>query len=154
MRHTLPLMDERKERTLRKEIGRRLQQARLSRKLTLEALSAEINDAIGAAAINHYEKGRRRPGPLEATVLARALHVSPAYILCVDDAGESDMLLAEEELRLIISFRRLPLEDRKSYLERIEGLAKLYGEPVPDEVLPPVFREHPIPRPSKPKSGR
>lgn len=141
------------EKLLWQQIGKRLREARLRRKLTLEGAVALLPFPLTFGALGHYERGIR-PVPLpELIELARVLHTTPGEVYGL---GETDMMLQQDELQLINAFRRLPLDDRQKYLERITGLAKLYGDPVPDERLPQVWSK-PIakkPAKSKPKPRR
>lgn len=85
---------------LKEEIGRRIKKAREDAGLTL--LDLENRTAVlKVSRISNYEQGRRTPGPEEAKLLARALGVSAAYLLCVDAESE----LRPDEQALIENYR-------------------------------------------------
>jgi transcriptional regulator with XRE-family HTH domain len=121
-------MDEQEELRLWKEIGARLRDARLRRKMTLEDVVGALEPPITFGALGHYELGRRPLSLPLAIALADILHVSAAELLGLEEAD-----MTNEELRLMTSFRRLPERDQKTYTDRIEKLAQLYDQPLPDE---------------------
>lgn len=145
---TLLGVDARREKLLRREIGARLRTARERQKLTLEDVAERTAYTLSVPAISHYEHGRRRPGPLEVILLARVLRADPAYLSCLEGDKPSNEMnsLHEDERRLILAFRRLPMDDREQYLRRLEALARVYADPVPDERLPAAFHS---PKPKK-----
>lgn len=59
-------------------VGRRLHQARQHYGLTMAALAEKAN--VGAATINHIEKGRQIPGADTIERLARAMNVDPCWL--------------------------------------------------------------------------
>lgn len=134
----------------KKEAGRRLKDARLGKKLTLDELSRRIGGTLSVSRLSNYEQGTRMVGVREAMALYSVLGVTPAHLLCVDiEEGE----MTPQETRLLRDFRALPERDRNEYSRRIEVLAMAYKEPVPDEKLSPTVRSGP-PKGSKPPSGK
>ncbi len=65
-------------------IGQRITEARKANGLTRKAL-AELTDDLKQSRINNWERGIRTPGPEEIKQLAKALDVSPAFLMCLTD---------------------------------------------------------------------
>lgn len=86
--------------SIKEEIGRRIWAARDKAGLSLKEL-AEKTGTLGPSRISNYEQGTRTPGPEEAKILARALGISAAYILCVDDESS----LSPDEKALLDNYR-------------------------------------------------
>ena len=59
-------------------VGRRLLQARRHHGLTMAALAKLAS--VGAATINHIEKGRQIPGADTIERLARAMEIDPCWL--------------------------------------------------------------------------
>jgi transcriptional regulator with XRE-family HTH domain len=116
----------------KKEAGRRLREARRSKNLTLEELSARVGKLLSPSRLSNYEQGIRMIGVKEALALHSILGVQPSHLLCVD-IEDGDM--TQQETELLRNFRALPEKDRNDYARRIEVLALAYREPVPDERL-------------------
>jgi transcriptional regulator with XRE-family HTH domain len=74
---------------LTRKIGRRLQQARTARGMSLSQVSAETGGQLSKSRISNYEQGLRRM-PIEAAViLAQALGgITPSWLLCLEDEAE------------------------------------------------------------------
>lgn len=70
--------------SIKEKIGLRIKQERTSKKLTMKAL-AELTDNLNISRINNYERGERTPGPEEIKQLAKALDVSPSFLMCLSD---------------------------------------------------------------------
>lgn len=70
--------------SIKEKIGLRIKQERTSKKLTMRAL-AELTDNLNISRINNYERGERTPGPEEIKQLAKALEVSPSFLMCLSD---------------------------------------------------------------------
>lgn len=85
---------------LKKQIGLRIKAARENNGWSLAELAARTI-SLQKSRIGNYEQGTRTPGPLEAKELARALGVSAAYVLCVDD----ESTLSEDEKKLLEKYR-------------------------------------------------
>lgn len=62
-------------------IARRLQQLRLARNLSLEALAAKMGGIVTKQAISKYEHGLANPSPVVLAKLAEALGVRASYFL-------------------------------------------------------------------------
>lgn len=69
---------------IKEKIGQRIKQERTAKGLTRKAL-AELTESMQISRINNYERGDRTPGPEEIKELARALEVSPAFLMCLSD---------------------------------------------------------------------
>jgi len=69
---------------IKEEIGRRICEARKAKGLTRKAL-AESTDDLKPSRINNWERGDRTPGPEEIKQLAKALDISPAFLMCLTD---------------------------------------------------------------------
>ncbi|CZI44734.1 TPA: helix-turn-helix domain-containing protein [Legionella pneumophila] len=72
------------ELNIKKEIGKRILEARKAKGLTLKALG-ELAGGLKQTRLTNWEQGVRTPGPKEIKSLARALDVSPAYLMCLSD---------------------------------------------------------------------
>ncbi|HAT8265765.1 TPA: helix-turn-helix domain-containing protein [Legionella pneumophila] len=72
------------ELNIKKEIGKRILEARKAKGLTLRALG-ELAGGLKQTRLTNWEQGVRTPGPEEIKLLARALDVSPAYLMCLSD---------------------------------------------------------------------
>ena len=70
--------------TIKEEIGHRIEAARKAKGLTRKAL-AELTDDLKQSRINNWERGIRTPGPEEIKQLAKALDVSPSFLMCLTD---------------------------------------------------------------------
>lgn len=70
--------------SIKEKIGLRIKQERTSKKLTMKALAA-LTDDLNISRINNYERGERTPGPEEIKQLAKALEVSPSFLMCLSD---------------------------------------------------------------------
>jgi len=62
-------------------IGERLNQLRLARNLTLDALSAKMGGIVTKQALSKYEQNQAQPSPLVLTKLSAALGVKANYLL-------------------------------------------------------------------------
>ncbi|HAT2030671.1 TPA: S24 family peptidase [Legionella pneumophila] len=72
------------ELNIKKEIGKRILEARKAKGLTLKALG-ELAGGLKQTRLTNWEQGVRTPGPEEIKSLARALDVSPAYLMCLSN---------------------------------------------------------------------
>ena len=61
-------------------IGRRLQQLRLARGLSLEALAAAIGGVVTKQSLSKYEQGKATPSPVVLNRLAEALQVKASHL--------------------------------------------------------------------------
>ena len=114
----------------KKEIGKRLAEAREDKGWSLAKLSEETSRVLSASRISNYEQGERLPGPREILILSKALGRDPAYLMCLE-GGE----MTEKERELLNSWRALPESERMAYLRRINAVALMYRDPVADEKL-------------------
>jgi SOS-response transcriptional repressor LexA len=69
---------------IKEKIGLRIKHERTVKGLTRKAL-AELTESLKISRINNYERGERTPGPEEIKQLAKALEVSPAFLMCLSD---------------------------------------------------------------------
>ena len=72
------------ELNIKKEIGRRIHEARKEKGLTLKALG-DLTGNLKQTRLTNWEQGIRAPGPEEIKLLAHALEVSPAFLMCLSD---------------------------------------------------------------------
>ncbi|PWY54605.1 LexA family transcriptional repressor [Legionella qingyii] len=72
------------ELNIKKEIGRRLLEARKAKGLTLKELG-DLAGGLKQTRLTNWEQGTRAPGPEEIKQLAHALDVSPAFLMCLSD---------------------------------------------------------------------
>lgn len=114
------------------QIGRRMAQLREEKKLTLEELARATGDLLSKSRLSNYEQGLRRLPIEEASILARPLGCTAAYLLCLDDDNSS---ITKDERTLIDNLRSLPPQEQAAYRRRIATLALAYREPVPDEKI-------------------
>lgn len=119
----------------KKETGARIRAARKAffkdREMTLDELSKLTSGVLSASRISNYEQGLRLPKPQDALILGKALGVAPSYLLCID--AEDEMLPEEQDL--LRNWRALPENERRAYGRRIQALALVYRDAVPDEKL-------------------
>jgi transcriptional regulator with XRE-family HTH domain len=88
--------------TLNKQIGQRLKAARQAGRYSLSELASRTK-TLSKSRISNYEQGIRRMGIEEAQELSEALKgVTPAYLLCLDDASP----LSSDEWQLIQRYRK------------------------------------------------
>lgn len=69
---------------IKEKIGQRILEERKAKGLTRKAL-ADLTDDLKQSRINNWERGERTPGPEEIKQLAKALEISPAYLMCLTD---------------------------------------------------------------------
>lgn len=72
------------ELNIKKEIGKRIFEARKTKGLTLKELG-ERAGGLKQTRLTNWEQGIRTPGPEEIKQLAEALEVSPAFLMCLSD---------------------------------------------------------------------
>lgn len=72
------------ELNIKKEIGKRILEARKAKGLTLKALG-ELAGGLKQTRLTNWEQGTRTPGPEEIKLLAQALKVPPAFLMCLSD---------------------------------------------------------------------
>lgn len=69
-----------KEKIYAKELGERLNRARLYRKKTLKEVRAGIDEIRSIAQLSNYEKGKSLPNPYIVVSIAKMLDVSPTWL--------------------------------------------------------------------------
>lgn len=111
------------ELNIKKEIGKRILEARKAKGLTLKALG-ELAGGLKQTRLTNWEQGVRTPGPEEIKSLAQALDVSPAYLMCL--SNEMQFKEAKNPSRLI------PLLD---YQQACEAKVHTGGEASGDKVF-------------------
>ncbi|HBC0462908.1 TPA: helix-turn-helix domain-containing protein [Legionella pneumophila] len=74
---------------VKEKIGQRIKHERTTKGLTRKAL-AELTENLNVSRINNYERGERTPGPEEITQLAKALEVSPAFLMGLSDERDGE----------------------------------------------------------------
>lgn len=131
---------------LKKAAGDLIRAARKARGWTLGKLAEELGYIVKPSALGNYEQGTRLAPQAVAIALERVLGIPAAKLLQVEGL---DMELTRREIMLIEAFRLLPAADREAYLARIQKLATIYGEPVPDERLPTLAPPKLLPKPRK-----
>jgi len=133
----------------KKEIGRRLAEAREDKGWSLAKLSEETSRVLSVSRISNYEQGERLPGPREILILSRALGRDPAYLMCLE-GGE----MTQQERELLNSWRTLPESERMAYLRRINTIALMYRDPIADEKLVGWNAHEDEPEPQAPVPSR
>ncbi|ABQ55789.1 TPA: helix-turn-helix domain-containing protein [Legionella pneumophila] len=88
---------------IREQIGNRITKARKELGITIKELAARTAE-LSPARISNWEQGTRSPGPLEAKLLADQLNVSAAYLLCLTDNPQGDLIQNPEN-----RFRHIPI---------------------------------------------
>lgn len=112
--------------SIKEKIGLRIKQERTSKKLTMKAL-AELTDNLNISRINNYERGERTPGPEEIKQLAKALEVSPSFLMCLSDDRQG-------------SFKTpgfgglLPILDHKSACDPVLAIQRIKDESYSEKI--------------------
>lgn len=99
----IPCMD------FKAESGRRLKQAREAKGWKLKELAAQTKN-LSVPRVSNYEQGLRYMDPDAAIQLARALGVSAAFLMCVDD----ETTMTPEERALLEKYRRTDKRGKKA----------------------------------------
>ncbi len=99
---------------IKKAIGERICEARKAKGLTLKELG-NIAGNLKQTRLTNWEKGTRTPGPEEIKLLASALDVSAAYLMCLSDDKES--LSSKGPSRLVPLLDSRQASDFKSYVQ-------------------------------------
>lgn len=124
------------ELNIKKEIGKRILEARKSRGLTLKALG-ELAGDLKQSRLTNWEQGTRAPGPEEIKQLAQALDVSPAFLMCLSD--ERQIKKTKTTSRLIPLLDHRQVSNLKFHIDELHG-KELSGEviliSVSTELLP------------------
>ncbi|HAT2126356.1 TPA: helix-turn-helix domain-containing protein [Legionella pneumophila] len=90
---------------IKKEIGKRILEARKAKGLTLKALG-ELAGGLKQTRLTNWEQGVRTPGPEEIKSLARALDVSPAYLMCLSDEQQYKEAKSPSQLIPLLDYRQ------------------------------------------------
>ncbi|MFO9287695.1 LexA family transcriptional regulator [Legionella pneumophila serogroup 1] len=93
------------ELNIKKEIGKRILEARKAKGLTLKALG-ELAGGLKQTRLTNWEQGVRTPGPEEIKSLARALDVSPAYLMCLSDEKRLKEAKSPSQLIPLLDYRQ------------------------------------------------
>lgn len=93
------------ELNIKKEIGKRILEARKAKGLTLKALG-ELAGGLKQTRLTNWEQGVRTPGPEEIKSLARALDVSPAYLMCLSDEQQFKETQSPSQLIPLLDYRQ------------------------------------------------
>jgi len=126
-----PKTSKRKVLTEREQIGERLKMARIDMGLTQMELAEKAD--VGRSTIMHYENAKAAPGAMELLRLARALEISPNYILSGKERfgkqSDEDVSLDTESqtktiMRLTLCLTVLEPEVRDSFMELLMSMAK------------------------------
>lgn len=102
------------ELNIKKEIGKRILEARKAKGLTLKALG-ELAGDLKQTRLTNWEQGTRTPGPEEIKLLAQALDVSPAFLMCLSD--EQHVKKTKSHSHLIPLLDHHQACDDKSHIE-------------------------------------
>lgn len=93
------------ELNIKKEIGRRLLEARKAKGLTLKELG-ELTGGLKQTRLTNWEQGTRAPGPEEIKQLAHALDVSPAFLMCLSDEMQVKKIQSPSHLIPLLDSRQ------------------------------------------------
>lgn len=99
---------------IKKAIGERICEARKAKGLTLKELGNIAGD-LKQTRLTNWEKGARTPGPEEIKLLASALDVSAAYLMCLSDDKES--FSSKGPSRLVPLLNSHQVSDFSSYVQ-------------------------------------
>ncbi|MCH9103680.1 helix-turn-helix domain-containing protein [Legionella pneumophila serogroup 1] len=90
---------------IKKEIGKRILEARKAKGLTLKTLG-ELAGGLKQTRLTNWEQGMRTPGPEEIKLLAQALDVSPAYLMCLSDKKQFKEAKSPSQLIPLLNYRQ------------------------------------------------
>lgn len=93
------------ELNIKKEIGKRILEARKAKGLTLKALG-DLAGGLKQTRLTNWEQGVRTPGPEEIKLLAKALDVSPAYLMCLSDEQQFKEKKNPSQLIPLLDYRQ------------------------------------------------
>ncbi len=118
----------------RGRIGARIVQLREGKEgWTQKDLAREAG--LGASRIGNYEQGLREPRTREAIALGKALGVSAAHILCLDD---DNPVLSRAERDHIRYLRAMPEKQRMEQMRHIAAMAIEWMDAAPDPKIKPA----------------
>ncbi|WP_115705923.1 helix-turn-helix domain-containing protein [Legionella sainthelensi] len=112
---------------VKEKIGQRIKHERTTKGLTRKAL-AELTENLNISRINNYERGERTPGPEEITQLAKALEVSPAFLMGLSDDRDGEISRNSGIGTLI------PLLDYKQACDPAFHIQKIKNELHPEKI--------------------
>lgn len=104
------------EMNIKKEIGKRIFEARKEKGLTLKELG-ELTGGLKQTRLTNWEQGTRAPGPEEIKLLAQALDVSPAFLMCLSDDQQVKRTKSYSHLIPLLDHHQAC--DAKSFIEAI-----------------------------------
>ena len=119
---------------IKERIGQRIYSERQAKGLTRKALAA-LTDGLKPSRINNWERGTRTPGPGEIMQLARALEISPGYLMCLTDDKE-----VQKELPWLGSL--VPLLNEKQACNPALYIRSIIDEVEEPEAFVPLSIEH------------
>lgn len=93
------------ELNIKKEIGKRILEARKAKGLTLKTLG-ELAGGLKQTRLTNWEQGVRSPGPEEIKQLAQVLDVSPAYLMCLSDEKQFKAAKSPCQLIPLLNYRQ------------------------------------------------
>jgi SOS-response transcriptional repressor LexA len=93
------------ELNIKKEIGKRILEARKIKGLTLKALG-QLTGGLKQTRLTNWEQGLRTPGPDEIKQLAHALDVSPAYLMCLSDERQYKETKSPNQLIPLLDYQQ------------------------------------------------
>lgn len=93
------------ELNIKKEIGKRIFEARKIKGLTLKALG-ELAGGLKQTRLTNWEQGTRAPGPEEIKLLADALDVSPAFLMCLSDEKQVKKAKSHSQLIPLLDYHQ------------------------------------------------
>lgn len=103
---------------IKKEIGKRIFEARKEKGLTLKELG-ELTGGLKQTRLTNWEQGTRAPGPEEIKQLAEALEVSPAFLMCLSD--EKQVNATKSFSQLVPLLDHCQACDAQFHIEAIQG---------------------------------
>lgn len=106
------------ELNIKKEIGKRISEARKIKGLTLKALG-ELTGGLKQTRLTNWEQGIRTPRPEEIKLLAQALDVSPAFLMCLSDEKLSKQTKSPSQLIPLLDSRKAC--EAKLHIDSIRG---------------------------------
>lgn len=93
------------ELNIKKEIGKRILEARKAKGLTLKELG-ERAGGLKQTRLTNWEQGTRAPGPEEIKLLAQVLDVSPAFLMCLSDERTAKKVKKHSHLIPLLDHRQ------------------------------------------------
>lgn len=107
------------ELNIKKEIGRRILEARKAKDLTLKELG-ELAGGLKQTRLTNWEQGTRTPGPEEIKQLAGALGVSAAYLMCLTNEMQTPKKSSASVLVPLLDHQQA--SNPETYIQAIKDL--------------------------------